>query len=127
MRSWSKTASLLLALIPVAMLVFVVGDLFKEALPAMKTPGLKEMLTGRDFAGAYTTSRGVYGLVPAMWGTLLIVIVAVGIALPAALAVAVGEALSPAVLIIAPVGSTTYQTLPTACPLVSPAALSGAK
>ncbi len=89
MRSWSRTASLLLALIPVAMLVFVVADLFKEALPAMKSPGLKEMLTGRDFSGAYTNSRGVYGLVPAMWGTLLVVVIALGIALPASLAVAI--------------------------------------
>jgi phosphate transport system permease protein len=71
------------------MLLLVIGDLVKESLPAMSNPGLKEMLSGTDFSGAYTTSRGVYGLVPAIWGTLLVVVIALGIALPASLAVAV--------------------------------------
>lgn len=87
-RSWPFAVSLALALIPVAMFAGVVGMLVISSLPVLELPGL-ESLAGDVFASQFTTGEGLYGLTPALAGTVLISAIAVGLALPVSLAMAI--------------------------------------
>jgi phosphate transport system permease protein len=78
----------MLALIPVVVFGFIVAHLLVESVPAVQDVGLGELFS-TEFAGGFTSTERAYGLLPAIWGTLLAVMIAVGIALPVSLAMAV--------------------------------------
>ncbi len=88
MRAWPTALSLGLGLIPVAMFVAMVAMLVSKALPALSEPGLGELFSS-SFSSQYSTGVALYGLLPAMFGTVLITLIAIGIALPVSLAMAV--------------------------------------
>ena len=62
--------------------------LVANALPALSDPGLGDLLSTK-FAGNLSAVAGDLGLLPAIWGTLEITIIAIAIALPVSLAMAV--------------------------------------
>ena len=87
-RKWPRVTSLILALMPVSILVFIVVSLVLGSLLAIDEMGL-ETLFSTEFSGTYTTGERIYGLIPAIWGTVLTVVIAIAIALPVSLAMAV--------------------------------------
>jgi len=46
-------------------------------------------LFSTQISGVFTSGQGQYGLIPAIWGTLLIVVVSMGIAIPVSMAMAI--------------------------------------
>jgi phosphate transport system permease protein len=82
---------LILALIPLAMLVFVIVNLFVQSMPAMTQIGFFGY--GKLFSSEIEniTLNGVeyYGLLPAIWGTVLVILVTMVIAFPVSLAIAI--------------------------------------
>ncbi|MBT9163420.1 MAG: Phosphate transport system permease protein PstC [Chloroflexi bacterium] len=89
LRPWPRVISLIAAVIPVAVLAFIVVNLVLESIPAIRNVGLGEMLFSTEFCGRLQAGRGLYGLVPALWGTFLAVVIAISLALPVSLAMAV--------------------------------------
>jgi phosphate transport system permease protein len=87
-RAWPTALSLGLGLVPVSMFAAMVAMLVSKALPALSEPGLGELFSS-SFSSQYSTGVALYGLLPAMWGTLLVTVVAISIALPVSLAMAV--------------------------------------
>ncbi|HYM83934.1 MAG TPA: ABC transporter permease subunit, partial [Candidatus Dormibacteraeota bacterium] len=93
-RRWPFYLSLLLGLVPVAAFVLVVALVVIESAPVLDTPGLGALL-GTTFANKYSAFGSVggsgtqFGLVPAVWGSLLVATIAVGTALPISLALAI--------------------------------------
>jgi phosphate transport system permease protein len=88
MRSWPKGISFLLTAVPVLMLLAVISLTVWQSMPAIKGIGIGEIFS-TEFVGKFTASTHVYGMLPAIWGTVMVVILALGIALPASLALAV--------------------------------------
>jgi phosphate transport system permease protein len=81
--------SLALALIPVAAFAAIVIVIVANSMPAFDRPGLAALL-GDHFASKYSgTNTGQLGLLPAVSGTILITLVAVLIAAPVSLAMAI--------------------------------------
>jgi phosphate transport system permease protein len=89
-RRWPYAVSLILGLIPVMMFVAIVAMLVGNALPVVASPGIPALFSGK-FTSAYSLGgiTGDWGLVPAVWGTIEITVIAVLIALPVSLAMAV--------------------------------------
>jgi phosphate transport system permease protein len=78
------------------MLVAIVATIIAAALPAVTEVGLPVIFSDKfsnRFSGTWT--RGEYGLMPALWGTLLVACVATGLALPVSLAIGVFITESP--------------------------------
>ncbi|MBT9166466.1 MAG: Phosphate transport system permease protein PstC [Chloroflexi bacterium] len=88
-RSWPKVTSLIMAVIPVAVLAFIMVNLLVNSRLAIRDVGLGEMLFSTEFSGVFEAGRELYGLVPTLWGTFLAVVIAIAIALPVSLAMAV--------------------------------------
>ena len=90
MRRWPYGVSLVLGLLPVALFLGVVAIVVVNCLPALSDPGLPALL-GDHFAGIYsaTGATPVYGLLPALVGTALITVIAMVLALPVSLAMAI--------------------------------------
>jgi phosphate transport system permease protein len=74
-RSWMKNLTLILAMIPVTALISITVYLFIKSLPAITGEGLKELFSA-EFSGIYSGNQGLYGLLPALWGTVLVIIIA---------------------------------------------------
>jgi phosphate transport system permease protein len=72
---------------PVAMLVTVVGLTVVQSVPVLWLVGVPSLF-GSVFSGPAVASKVLYGLLPPIWGTVLVVIVALGVAVPPALALA---------------------------------------
>ncbi len=90
-RWWPRAAALTLAAAPIGILGYLVIDLTVHSMPAWSVPGPRELFSN-EFTGRFTGGLfddDVFGLVPAIWGTLLVVVISVGIAFPVALAAAV--------------------------------------
>lgn len=94
-RRWPLAVSLCLGLVPVAMFVLLVAVVVVNALPALGDPGLGALL-GNKFVYILSGQGNVndptsfaWGLLPALWGTIEITAVAVLVALPVSLAMAV--------------------------------------
>lgn len=87
-HSGSYFIALALGLIPVALFLAMVALLVANALPALADPGLSGLLSDK-FAGNLSAVAGDLGLLPAIWGTLEITVIAVVIALPVSLAMAI--------------------------------------
>ncbi len=86
--SWPKVLSLVLSLIPLILLILLVVNLVAESLFAIDKLGFGELFSA-DFSGVYSGGDYEYGLLPAIWGTVLAVVVAMLIAFPVSLAMAV--------------------------------------
>jgi phosphate transport system permease protein len=76
-----------IALTPVAMLGTVVTFTVVQSAPVLWLVGLPS-LAGSVFSGPAVATKALYGLLPPLWGTFLVVILALGVALPPSLALA---------------------------------------
>jgi phosphate transport system permease protein len=88
LRAWPFVASLSLGLVPVVLFAAMAGMLVVNSLPALDNPGL-DQLTRNEFASQFSTGARIYGLLPAVVGTLLVASVAIVIAFPVSLAMAI--------------------------------------
>jgi phosphate transport system permease protein len=88
LRAWPFVASLSFGLVPVVLFGAMAAMLVVNSLPALDNPGL-DQLTRNEFASQFSTGERIFGLVPAVVGTLLVVVIAIAIALPVSLAMAV--------------------------------------
>ena len=89
LRRWPFVVSLMLGLIPVVLFVAIVVMLVVNSLPVLNDPGLPALL-GDHYSSKYSGQNlGQFGLLPALWGTVLITVIAIGVALPVSLALAI--------------------------------------
>ncbi|MCL0048906.1 ABC transporter permease subunit [Dehalococcoidia bacterium] len=80
---------LILGLVPVLALLLIVHNLVEKSSLAIDVVGLSELFSTEFRDGAFLSGPVHYGLLPALWATFLAVVIAVAIALPASLAIAV--------------------------------------
>jgi phosphate transport system permease protein len=78
-----KIFSFCLALLPILALITIIVVLVINSVPAIKLAGWNL------FSASYHPDRGSYGLFPAIWGTFLVVIVTMLIAVPVSLFMAI--------------------------------------
>ena len=78
-----KTIFLIVALIPLIALLLIFVNLVSGSWLAITNQGFKL------FSGTFSVVNGPYGLLPAIWGTVLVVIISMTIAVPASMAIAV--------------------------------------
>ncbi len=91
LRYWPRIVTLVLALVPVCAILFVLVTVVMESMPAFSLPGLSELFSTTFVTSAaqgYATEVQ-YGLTPAIWGTLVIVVTAVAVGLPISFSIAV--------------------------------------
>ncbi len=86
--NWVKIILHPLALIPVIILLYIVIALVIESVPALTKIGLGELF-GSKFAGAFSTGIPVFGLLPAIWGTIMLIFIAMSIAFTVSLAMSI--------------------------------------
>jgi phosphate transport system permease protein len=79
---------LILALIPVIMLGFIIVQLIMKSGLAVSTLGFKGLFS-TEISGVLGSNKGLYGLIPAIWGTVLLMFVSLAIAIPVSLALAI--------------------------------------
>lgn len=85
-----RLVAFILAMVPVIMFGLVIANLIWKSLPAFSQVGLPVLFSttfSSIFSGMYV--QGQYGLTPAIWGTFLLVVVALLIAFPISLAMAI--------------------------------------
>jgi len=87
-RNWPRVVSFILALIPVGMLVFIVFTVIYKSIPAIHDVGWGELFS-TNFISPRGSGSAAYGLVPAIWGSFLAVALAMLIAIPISIAMAV--------------------------------------
>lgn len=103
-KSLPKILCFILAIIPVILFCFVVINLAWHTRPIFQAPTFDVnhdgAINGKDYVGLkgvlsthistdVTGNLGQYGLIPGIWGTVLLVIIAMGIATPIALMMAI--------------------------------------
>lgn len=88
-RRWPYVLSLVLGLVPVALFGAIVVTLVANSLPVVNDPGLPALLGDRYTSKYSGENLGLHGLLPALAGTVLITLIAIGVALPVALALAI--------------------------------------
>lgn len=88
MKSWPAYISLILGIIPVLLLAAVVIVMFWNSWDAISRLGLQELFSS-DFSYITTDARFQFGLLPAITGTIIVTGVALIIALPISLAIAI--------------------------------------
>jgi phosphate transport system permease protein len=81
--SWLKILPVSFALIPVIALAAIIVNLIVHSWPAITQEGW------RLFSTTFNSSSGPHGLIPAMWGTFLVVAISMLIAVPVSLAMAI--------------------------------------
>jgi phosphate transport system permease protein len=88
-RRWSgpQIVCLALALLPVTIVLALVANLVANSVLAISKVGLG--LFTWEFSGIFSSNKQLYGLLPAIWGSLLTGALALGLGMPAALALAV--------------------------------------
>jgi len=91
-QRWSlaRVVISVLALLPVLLLLLIVANLVWSSLPAIQQAGLPVLFSTKIsnvFSGVYTP--GEFGLLPALWGTVLLAGMTLGIAFPVSLAMAI--------------------------------------
>lgn len=88
-RRWPFYVALLLALVPVGLFLGLVALMVVNSAPVLADPGLKALL-GPDYSSKYSgQDLGQFGLQPALFGTVLMALIATAIAVPIALTLAV--------------------------------------
>ena len=87
MRAWPQVLSLTFGIIPVLILAALVATIVIRSTPAVTEVGLGEIFSQR-FSSQYGTGRNIFGLLPGIWGALTVAFLAVAIALPVSMAMA---------------------------------------
>jgi phosphate transport system permease protein len=95
-RAWPRVLATSLAAIPVGMLAFMIVTVVVRAMPIVTGVTDKnfvphdwhELYTTR-FSSLFLTGQANYGLVPAAWGSMMILIIALVIAVPMSIALAI--------------------------------------
>lgn len=87
MRSWPQVISFSLGIVPVAILAAIISVIAVRSVPAITEVGLGELFDER-FSSQYGTGRNIFGLLPGIWGTITLTVLAIGIALPVSIAMA---------------------------------------
>lgn len=87
-RAWPLILSAAAAAFPIGMLIVVVVLLVDGSLLALDIVGFREMFSG-DFGSTFTNPPYAYGLLGAIWSTVLLLAVAMTIAVTVSLAMAV--------------------------------------
>jgi phosphate transport system permease protein len=85
---WPRALFLVPALLPVFVLLGLVMILVRESVPAVSQLGLGHLFSTR-YSGHFSTGQGLYGLLPPIWGTLLVTLLGTLVALPVSLALAI--------------------------------------
>jgi phosphate transport system permease protein len=91
-RRWPLAVALVLGIIPVIMFTAIVVIVVINALPAVSDPGLGALLGDKfiyQFSGQGTQGNWTWGLLPALWGSFEITVVAILVALPVSMAMAI--------------------------------------
>ncbi|MDY6834067.1 MAG: ABC transporter permease subunit, partial [Chloroflexota bacterium] len=88
LRHWPIFLSCTSALIPLGMLIFIIVTLFQESSYAIERVGF-ESLFSTEYHSTFTQSGREKGLLAALGGTILMVGIAIAIALPVSLAMAI--------------------------------------
>lgn len=88
MRAWPRIASLGMGLIPVAVLAAMLASIAYNALPVVEDVGVGN-LAGTKFFTDAVSGKGHYGLLPSVWGSVEVMIIAMALALPVSLAMAI--------------------------------------
>jgi phosphate transport system permease protein len=120
MQNWPRVATQGIALLPVAAFVFIVASVVVQTIPAIAEVGVG--LLGTTFAGpSASLASALYGLVAPVWGTVQVALLALLIAIPGAIALAVlmeelplgllTRALSPALGVMAGIPPIIYAIL----------------
>jgi len=92
LRRWPFAVASVLGIIPVIMFTMIVVIVVINALPAVSDPGLGALLGDKfiyQFSGQGTQGNWTWGLLPALWGTLEITVVAIVVAIPVSMAMAI--------------------------------------
>ncbi len=107
-------------MVPVAIFAALVASLTIRSWSALDRPGLGELFSSR-FASQFTTGEGIYGLLPSMSGTVFVTVIAIGLALPVSLSLAVlsseftlgfvGKAMRPLMGLFAGIPAIVYALL----------------
>ena len=89
--TWQKALFFCLAFIPIIVIAIMLVLLVTNSMTAITHIGLfgKGELLSTEFSGKFTSGLGYYGLFPALWGTFLVVLLALLIAVPVALSLAI--------------------------------------
>jgi ABC-type phosphate transport system permease subunit len=77
-----------MVILPLCCLAFIIVNLISESMLAITDLGFGELFSS-EFSGVYTSGAYQYGLLPAIWGTVMAVAFALIIAFPVSLAMAV--------------------------------------
>jgi phosphate transport system permease protein len=120
MLSWPRLVTALAALVPVGAFAFIVASVVAASVPAITELGAG--LLGTQFAGTNQHQAGTaYGLVAPLYGTVLMALIALVIAVPGAIALAVlmeelplgwlGRALPPTLGFISGIPPIVYALL----------------
>ena len=88
-RYWPVILSSAAALVPVAMLLAVIVLIVKGSLLALDYVGFHDMLFTGKFSATFTNPPYSYGLLGAIWATMILLAVSMLIAIPTSLALAV--------------------------------------
>lgn len=87
MRAWPRVLSLSLGMVPVLALAGIAGIVIARGSPALTNIGLSELF-GNNFSSQYGSGENIFGLLPAIWGTVMVTAIAMLIATPVSLALA---------------------------------------
>src|SRR5262245_14935869 len=87
LRAWPRLLSFSIGILPVAALVAIAALLTVKTVEAFQDIGYHELLSN-NFQSQYSTGKNIFGLFPGMWGTLTIAFLALILAFPVALAMA---------------------------------------
>lgn len=85
---WLKIAAFGLALVPLIILLAIVFNLIANSLTAITNVGWGGLFSSQ-FSGIYGSGKSLFGLLPAIWGTFLVVLIAMIIAFPVSLTLAI--------------------------------------
>ena len=88
-KGWPGIVFLLLGVIPLLILTFIIFILIINSKLAVSTVGLGSLFSTQVSGVFSATNHNLYGLIPAIWGTILLLIVCMIIAIPVSLAMAV--------------------------------------
>lgn len=88
MRAWPRVTSAALASVPVLVLAMMVANTTLRSVPAVTDVGLRELASTR-FSSLFLSGVADYGLAPALWGSTLLLVIALSLALPISLSMAI--------------------------------------
>lgn len=86
-RAWPQIVSLSLGMFPVLALAGIGTIVLMRGLPALSSLGLSELFSN-EFSSQFGSGGFKFGLLPAIWGTVLVTVLALAIAVPVSLCLA---------------------------------------